>query len=633
MGTPQSASHHRRRVNLPLCLVVVLIFSWALVGAWLIPRYPFLSGTDEALDYVAFSAAKNRWPTDNEIRRYRLSSAYYPPLYFLAFAPFWKDEPVFTDQFPLLAKEDTFAAGGYRYRYPDYDANKHALLDRLYRAAKYFSLALGVLTLAAVVATVRLASRAPARWWLCLLAIIPLVTLPQFLYYQTLENNDALCNALGALTIMCFAGAAGAVFRDETRAYVAWVSGLSFFFGLNLLTKTTSLIFLPLLPWAALGIFFSERYPTRERWLGFFKILALMLVVAAVSGGWWIVRNALQGDWNSQQLHRSLHPWAFTDLPYWEQRGWPNFLLATARSYVGLMANSYWGVSDVTFIVYSVMPLATGVVGLAWVVSRVSRSGAGGDRRFRPSASQWLIGGLALVVLSNVVGLLWLNREVTAFFGRLLFPSLAASHALAALLWGESLQRHRKALVAVVAASGILYGAAFLHVFRNWMFRAVAQPEEHVVPLSFPPVILLSDQITGHVYRQPFVLPPGRVGGVRVRLLATEAWPQLGGRIAGFLEVADPSGGAQRVPLEPVPLGDVGWTDRYAEFTLQRELTVTQQSKALLTLAPQPPIFPSQTPLRFLNCMQRDDRRIGDLEKDGVPLKRVNLCLAVFYND
>jgi hypothetical protein len=60
---------------------------------------------------------------------------------------------------------------------------------------------------------------------------------------------------------------------------------------------------------------------------------------------------------------------------------------------------------------------------------------------------------------------------------------------------------------------------------------------------------------------------------------------------------------------------------------------VTQPTGALLTLAPQAPIFPSQTPLRFLNCMKRDGGRIGDLEKDGVPLKRVNLCLTVFYSD
>lgn len=625
--------HAGRRERVPVFIVTALVFSWALAAVWLVPRYPFLTGTDETVKYVAFSAARNRWPSDDEIRRYGVSTAFHPPLYPLAFAPFWGDEPLFTDGFPSFTNVNTFRSGGYRYLFPEFDPVKHAVLDNLYRAAKYFSLALGVVTLLAVAATVRLAIPQAGGWWACLLALIPLVGLPQFLYYQTLANNDALCTALGALTVMCFAGACAALARGDERAHLRWAAGLALFAGLNLLTKTTALALLPLLPVTALGALFTRRGSSRDRLLRFGKILVLVVAVTAASGGWWIVRGAARGDWTGQELHRSLHPWAFTDRPYWERRGWVNFLLATARSYVGLMAGPYWGVTDAEFIAYGILPLSTVALGASLLVRKALQRRVNGTPGAQTPVAWLQVGGFLVAVASNFLAFLWLNREVTAPFGHFFFLSLAASHGLAALIWWAALRRRKQILVALVAAVGVLYGTAFLHAFRTWMLRAVEQPPERIVSLAAPPALLLEDPIEGHAYRQPFVLPPGRVGGVRVKLAVTQAWPQLGGSVEGFLELAQSRGGTRRVPLKPLALGDAGWSDRYVEFEPQQEIAAAQERMAALTLMPRGPWFPKNSAVRLLDCGAQADPRIGDLERDGIPLGGRNLCLAIAYRD
>jgi hypothetical protein len=618
---------------IPLLLLVALVSAWAALGAWLIPRYPFLGGTDEALEYPAFAAAKNRWPTDAEIRRYRLSTAYHPPLYFLAAATFWGDDPLFTDDFPALTQVDTFSYGGYRCLYPGFDPIRHATLDRLYRAMKYFSLGLGVVTLFAVAATVRVTLPNPDGWWIVLLAVVPLAALPQFLYYQTLLNSDALCNALSALAILCFAGAAAAISRGDARAHVAWACGMACFLGLNVLTKTTALVLLPLIPWTALGAFFGPQRQPKAAWSRFFRILGLMTVVMVVSGGWWIARNAWRGDWNGLQLTRSVSPWAFSTHPDWERHGWLNFLLATARSAVGLMTGSYWGVSDMTFIAYSIGPMLTILLGVGligyWV--RLPRTGHG--HWLQPTPRRWLLAGLVLAVVSNVAGFLWLNREAPAPFGRLLFPSLAAIHALAAHAWWALLKRRRRTLIVVTALAALLYGAAFTYVFRGWMLRAVEQPEEHVVSLAMPPAVLLNEPICGHEYRQPLVLPPGRVGALRVKLAVTDAWPRLGGRITGSLDIVDEHGESRQVPLEPIGLGDLGWGDRYLELPLSQPVAVARESSAVLTLRPERPVFPATSPVRMLGCRAGAGPFIGDVTRDGVALGGENLCLAVVYGE
>jgi hypothetical protein len=146
-------------------------------------------------------------------------------------------------------------------------------------------------------------------------------------------------------------------------------------------------------------------------------------------------------------------------------------------------------------------------------------------------------------------------------------------------------------------------------------------------------MILLSDPIEGHEYRQPCVLPPGRVAAVRVKLAVMDPWPQLGGQISGVLEVFAAQGGAERVPLEPLPLGDVGWANRYWEFRLSRPVTVTRASKAVLTLTPHAPVFPRASPVRFLSCWKRNAQLIGDLEWDRVTRAGATLCLTLVYAD
>ena len=57
-----------------------------------------------------------------------------------------------------------------------------------------------------------------------LLGTAPVILLPQFLYYQTLVNNDCLLNALAALAILAFTSAVLAAERGNERRFFDSVS-------------------------------------------------------------------------------------------------------------------------------------------------------------------------------------------------------------------------------------------------------------------------------------------------------------------------------------------------------------------------------------------------------------------------
>ena len=81
----------RPAVPFPYVLLGLLLAAWIGLGLWICFSAPYASGTDESIRYVAFAAAKNRWASAEDARAYRIEHAYYPPLYFLLFAPFYGD--------------------------------------------------------------------------------------------------------------------------------------------------------------------------------------------------------------------------------------------------------------------------------------------------------------------------------------------------------------------------------------------------------------------------------------------------------------------------------------------------------------------------------------------------------------
>ena len=248
-STPPPRGERFIHTTAPLIVLASAIAVWLLLGIWAVRSAPFNSGTDESIRYVAFAAAKHRWATEADFHRYGIDGYFYPPLYFLAFAPFWGDEPSFVDRFPQGVAQDP--------RYDDYSGRRVVsdrflagippALDHLYRQTKLLSLGSGLCVLLTLAATLRMLFPGPLRWWAVILGTAPVLFLPQFLYYHTLCDNDSLLNAFAALSILSFAAALLSLEMGRERRFLLFSSMAAACIGLAVLTKMSALVLFPLL--------------------------------------------------------------------------------------------------------------------------------------------------------------------------------------------------------------------------------------------------------------------------------------------------------------------------------------------------------------------------------------------------
>jgi hypothetical protein len=137
----------RAAASLPTAVLCLLVVIWLALGLWICFAAPFASGTDESIRYVAFAAAANRWATAQDATNYGVDHYYYPPLYFLMFAPFYGEEPSFMTGYPLsvLNYLHPLRLNGSRQLVLPRDLQQIPVpLLRLYRTAKVVSLLLGL---------------------------------------------------------------------------------------------------------------------------------------------------------------------------------------------------------------------------------------------------------------------------------------------------------------------------------------------------------------------------------------------------------------------------------------------------------------------------------------------------------
>ena len=227
--------------GIPKAIFCGLLTIWLCLGVWIVANAPFASGTDESIRYVAFAAAKNRWATEEDFHRYGIKHFYYPPLYHLLFAPIWGEDPSFVDAYPQEQPDRNYMnRAGRRTVSEDFLSRVPQPLNRLYRAAKLLSLFFGSIVILALAATLRLLFPGPSGWWAVLLGTAPVILLPQFLYYQTLVNNDCLLNALAALATLAFTAAVLAAERGNERRFFALSIAVGVCVGLAILTKMSA---------------------------------------------------------------------------------------------------------------------------------------------------------------------------------------------------------------------------------------------------------------------------------------------------------------------------------------------------------------------------------------------------------
>jgi hypothetical protein len=594
-----------RRGRLPagdgpaVVLLGLLVVVWIALGLWICRRAPYGSGTDESIRYVAFAAAEHRWAEVEDFRAYGVDHFYYPPLYYLLFAPFHRREEVFLGGYPRGPESDEnyrLNRGGTQLVSPAFLGRVPPRLVGLYREAKLVSLGCGLAVLLCLIATLALAFPGPGRWWLVLAGTVPCLTLPEFLYYQTLVNNDVLVNALCALATLAFVAGVRSCRERREQGFRAWTAVCAAAAGLGLLTKQSALAVLPLVAGLVLAPLLRRdgETPGRRRVVPVLRHALLSAGIVLASGGWWLVRGALRGDPFGMQAQFLAHPWV-TSGPgrltafYAEQ-----FLTRIARSYVALFSGALWGVPDRIFVAYLAVPAVVAVAVVAAAVARRVRRGRA-RQAVRPSDPfrAWTLGFLAATPLLNLLLVIAYNLRIVAPYGRLLFPSLVALHVLFAGLVGW-LAAGRPRVVACAAAALLLsLGGLFLWTFRHRMVPAVIQAPEHLVALAAedPESWRVSPvkPIWKHEVAQPLTLPPGRLRSLRVRIQRVSVYPQFGAEIRGRLEVVGGGGTLGEIALLPVPLGDTDAADRWTDLELARPLDLQAPAKALLTLRATPP--------------------------------------------
>lgn len=560
---------------------------WVFLGLWICRNAPYGSGTDESIRYVAFAAATNRWAGAEDFSRFGVGEYYYPPLYFLLFAPFFGDEPSFTTGYPFDRTNRLLGDGGALIASKEYLRTVPPELIRLYRTAKVVSLLCGLGVLLCLLQTIRLLAGPACSPWVVLGGVAPVVLLPQFLYYQTLVNNDALVNLLGALAVLCFTSAALRAGRGDAAAGGRMAAACAVAVGLGLLTKQSALAVVPLpAALAALPLVAESGAPLSRRAAQAARRAVLLGGIVLAAGGWWPVRALLAGDPAGFEAQRLAHPWAARTPDVSLAHLWWT-LGELARNYLGLFAGALYGIPDWVFLAY----LALGVGVTAWLTHAL----AGSRDRWR-SAGQvplrgYVVAVLAGTVLFNLTLALVYNTRFSAPYGRLLFPTLAAGHALFALaLWRAAAGRRPGGVAVPVVLMTAVLAVLFAWTFLLRVAPAVRQPAENIVSIGFSPPNRAAERYLGPVWDfklvQPMRLPPGRLLGLRLGIVRLSALPQAGTVLHARLHVLGPDGALRSEHLfRPRALGELDGPQRWAELTLETPLDLAAETPVTLRLA------------------------------------------------
>ena len=569
----------------------LLLALWISLGTWICFAAPYGSGTDESIRYVAFVAATNRWASPQDATAFGIDHFYYPPLYYLLFAPFYGNEPAFTTAYPASVVDPLRFNGGRQLVPRDFLRQVPRELLQLYRTAKMVSLLFGVGIVACLVAALRLLFSGPNRDWLILGGTAPLLLLPQFLYYQTLVNNDCLVNFLCALALLFFINAARTTVLEGEAATRRWGILCAAAIGLGLLTKQSAVVLTPLLPALACLRVRSVVQPPGggRRFVGALHHFLLLAGVCFLSGGWWLLRSALANDLVGLKVQQLAHPWAFEPHSFsWHFLG--NLAGGVTRSYVALFAGELYGIPGWTFLLYLVF---AATLGAAFVWAAIIRL-IGRKPGNRPASLRRLVWIMLATTLSLNLGLIVLyNLEVIAPHGRLLFPSLLALHAFFALGLHLSVGNGRRPLAALVCVMIVYLGGLFLWTFRARMVTAVLQPDEHLVPLGINPGSepYPLGPLWGKRLAQPLLLPPGRIAGLRLPISCTSYLPQFGTVVHARLRTFGTGSDSREYRFVPCSIADSDGSDGWTDLVLQTPVDLERPTPALLLLEARQPWF------------------------------------------
>lgn len=281
--------------------------------------------------------------------------------------------------------------------------------------ARVLTGAFGLLLLFAVYALTR--QIFPELPLLALAAATITAVIPQVLFISSVASNDIPGAALSAVTLWLLV----LLLLKATSPSPAIAVGMVY--GLAILTKASAIMLIVPIAAGLLWLWLSRK----RSLLGTVKIGLFIAAGAILIAGWWLIRSLiLYGSPLGLETH-DLTPWAISDpdnLAQIHQRWFEVF-----RSFWIALG---WGTIRPPKIIYILLSVFTGV-SLAGLIQS-------GVRRLREASSRPMDRAVILLLLTIAilsVGFsleLWMRR-VSAPYGRLLFPALAAITVLLTTGW------------------------------------------------------------------------------------------------------------------------------------------------------------------------------------------------------
>jgi len=452
-----------------MVLYLVLGLAYSVVN-------PIFESPDESLNYanIRFLIEERRLPV---LKPDEPTKAHHPPLYYVLGAllthrvpnenfdavtdrvnPFWIHRVGESD----VDNKNLYLHDPALERFPYRDV---ALGVHLVR---WLSLAMGAGTLLFVYATAKeILPHRPSLWP----AAAALVAFnPMFLFINASVHDDALANLVAAAILTV---TARLIVRGPTMRRAVGLGGL---LGLAILTKLTCLLITPTVALALLGRPSPDGLRARLR--DALRFGGVVILLALLIGGWWLVRNQLvYGEPTS--MGRQVEAWGGP------REDAPN-LTAAARE-LGFLHDSFWGVFGYgqipmpgwTYALYRLLGLSAlgGLLLLCVRRRRGRRLGRRGESLVL-SEHHPLMGSLVLLSTPVMTFLVIFARMTfidTANFGRYLFVSLGFVAPLYVLGISQWVRGTRVKWLSLGMASGMVALAVFALI--QVLHPAYADPE------------------------------------------------------------------------------------------------------------------------------------------------------------
>ncbi len=432
-----SSPDSRSRIGLLLILTLYLVLSVQFMQAT-----PEFEASDEATHFghvLHLKENKMLIVADANRRTLAAQEATQPPLYYVLTAIVINTLNT-ADKYIMYLGRANAPVGradiaGYKHGFIHSEHRQAPALTALaVKTARYFSMALGLVTIICTFLTFR--TLFPSQSSSVLFATSLVAFNPMFLFISNSVNNDTL------LMSLCSAVTFLAVRLSKNQISLLGTFILGIILGLAVLTKVSALVMLPGL--MALLLFSQTNTSLRV------KHITMLLTVLACTCTWWFCRNyVLYGDLLGHSVHVALAGNARHSVE----------LLALAYEWDGFV-KSYWGVFGLFNVIFSdqiyygfYILTALGCTLIASLFFLVR------------DHNKAVLYFLTLVFLSNLGAVAIWTSDLYGSQGRLMFPSITAFAVLFAWglsYWPESIGRATKYTISVLLLSASTYASLWV---------------------------------------------------------------------------------------------------------------------------------------------------------------------------